>query len=460
MSISPRTPNPFPVQTDLYVSKEGVSEKPWKLRHQSPKMVFSKSSKSSKSSKNKREFSLDLSPVPEPTGRFFETRSSPIKRKKEVPVKESSKKEKSIPKPTPTTITLFEFFKRKTLNFSETNGTICHSLKTGEIQINHEVGKGKYGKVFEIDFMGKQGKYVVKEMFSKNIPECTNTVLYYKRLDTLREVSFPQDSFICDDAKSEFMISLLASGLLSKSPNFIETYYLAVCGSEHYKSYTFMEKIDTTLRNLINYKYAIYFYESLYIQVIHALATIQTEYMIVHGDLHLENVFIKYVDNPEKLNYFEYKVGNTNIYIPFCPFIAKIGDWGMAVKYKNPVIASKLIISGIYDDKFGVPIIPNFYSAAYDVAYVTILMNYYLPHSELIKNCLAWILKCEPQNITNNLERGYNMKIYYNYRPKIEELALGTLSHVNAVSLLTNPKLMQQYYDRPKNANIKVMGTL
>lgn len=383
-------------------------------------------------------------------------------------------------------LTLEEFFETKSLSSKQhmakhlnrgsspefnqeinSESVICSSIKNGEIQfLLPRIGKGSYGEVFEINFPGKgPGKrYVVKTAYSRTIPVCVEAEQNYKRMDGLGITEIPAGSFICDEAVSEFLISLLIGDLSNKSLNFINTYYFGTCRE---KQYTFMDKIDTTLYNLANVESYIQqrHLESIYIQIVHAVALYQDTYRIVHGDLKMDNIFIENVSSNyrskelENTNYFSYKIKEKQIYIPSCPWIVKIGDWGLSVKYFPRFIGSKKTLTGLFDEE--TPVIPNFYSKAYDVAYITILMYLRFPHCELIKECLAWILQCQPKDVNRKeISKCYNIESAYYFRPKVEELERGTLSHVTPLSILSEPLSMRKFYEKPRDSKVPIIGVL
>lgn len=217
----------------------------------------------------------------------------------------------------------------------------------------------------------------------------------YDRVDGRGMITFPAGSYICDtETYSEYVLGLMCGSLYTEgtSINFIETYDFATCEEQPFPTvsqYTFMEKIDGDLHSLseeiMQQSNAL---ESLYVQMIHAMVCYQREFNMVHGDAHYGNIFITKVKDDtmwkgrpvERAEWFHYRVDNVDLYIPATSYIAKIGDFGLSVRYKKPVIGTENVLKNghfqyNFDGTSGAWI-PNWYCQEYDPVYATTIFCY------------------------------------------------------------------------------------
>jgi hypothetical protein len=144
---------------------------------------------------------------------------------------------------------------------------------------------------------------------------------------------------------------------------------------------------------------------SFYVQVIFAIAMYQEKLKISHNDLHTGNVFIEHITPKTVFNnqnvygsdWFHYRVKGKDIYIPYCSFIAKIGDFGLSIKYKientdPPMVGNKFIVETGFENADPVDgLVPNIFLVGYDLlyfsyAYVWLLRSHYEGHSKLSKS--------------------------------------------------------------------------
>jgi len=314
---------------------------------------------------------------------------------------------------------------------------ICALIQNEKIIFKRELSRGKHGSAIlsEVEGLKKNIEYVVKVPHSKTIPKCTTKRVVYTRNDNQGTTIFPEGSYSCNEELSEFIISLFV-GDLSKSKqsiNFLETYYFAICND---KKYMFMEKADSTLGAEFGH-FSIEDVNSVYIQLLHSLALIQKKYSIVHGDLHLDNVFLKMDEKKCR----SYKYGDKTVYAPYCNFIAYIGDWGRAVKYSEPCAGNSDILKGLYGD-----LCPNFFSSAYDIIVLTNSFQHMLRKNNMksafIKKIANWI-NSNIQNIAPE-EVYYFKKDQNTGRPNPTALS-NYFSHVSPLNILQNNDLMGKY---------------
>ena len=258
--------------------------------------------------------------------------------------------------------------------------TLC-PLIGSEIKLV-EIGKGKGGMVFSITFPGMgDKKYVVKRLEGVNFLRCqTTTKSTYGKTNGKGTITVPSKSYVCDEERySEYVLSVLVGELYRKGEciNFIDTFDFATCLKPVSNQYIFMERIDNVLKTIADCVFTEDYSIGMraVIQLLFAIAIYQRKYKIVHGDLHLDNVFVEYVTpttefGGQKLaecDYFYYQIGKKTIYLPYTPFIIKIGDWGLSCKYSEPMVMNSNTMRDGYDqyEGFG-PWIPNFYTETYD----------------------------------------------------------------------------------------------
>ena len=158
--------------------------------------------------------------------------------------------------------------------------------------------------------------------------------------------------------------------------------------------YLLMEKVDTTLSELSlkfgnpeTNQYDLDGLHSLYIQLLFSIAMMQESYHMVHGDLHLGNIFIEFVRplttfNDQTLydaDYFHYKIGQRNIYTKRVPFIVKIGDFGFSKQFiSDRIVMDKRAIDQNNKTPEGDPRgnFTSWYSTSYDIL-MSFAMIYY-----------------------------------------------------------------------------------
>lgn len=345
--------------------------------------------------------------------------------------------------------------------------------------------------------------YIFIPLFMKGC--LTKTNVSYPRFDGRGYVDFYAGEHICEPPEtksmatlyagstptSEFAISVLAGSLYrsGRSINFLDVFYFATCAGDHKKGisnqYTFMELIDSSFRKSLkciceidynrqktlifktNADAATKAMESICIQIIHSIYVYQTVYKIVHGDLHDDNVFLEFVNEKtqwkgQKLieaDYYEYKIDGKSLYIPGgreCPFIVKIGDWGIACKYLEPKIANKMTIKTGYDQYDGNgPWIPNFYTEMYDLYMIMDILYTSNPSNKLIQNILSWILGVPPTEKDLSAAKIFRDTT----RPDIPSMSKNMYKHVSAKNLLTQASFMDKYYIKPpKDSKIILIG--
>lgn len=403
-------------------------------------------------------------------------------------------------------------------------GAKKYAVKRNKVEVNWHIFDNigeTFGKEFDnwkghtkmdmnkkdfFDFNGVDPNDEIKNITRLYFPEfmenACKTKRTFKRADGKGKTTVPAGSLICQNNITEIIISLMAGEIARtmSSINFIDTFYFATCrpGKEKIRQYTFMEKIDTSLQKVAGYDE----YQktagggvqkiphppvygkvpadeeivSLYLQVVHGLAVLQNKFAIVHGDLHLDNVFVEKV-KPDTMwhgesiinnDYLEFQIsGHPSVYILVkeTPYIAKIGDWGLSVKYptkeNNIVIGDQTVFEDGYDQQDGNgPWVSDFYSRAYDVAYFTARMHIRFPKNVFIHRIVMWMLGFDPDRIGDKVTEDRFTQIFTKgtgWRPNIQDGVLtNELGHVSPHAILTNPALLGKYLISP-SAGDKVL---
>lgn len=281
--------------------------------------------------------------------------------------------------------------RKSIVEFLTKESTLC-PLIGSEIKMV-EIGDGTQGIIFNITFPGMGNKKYVAKLISpllgidqntgekvraertESSVKCLSSEAYeFPKTNGDGVVVIPAESYLCDDETySEYVLSVLVSEMYRKGEciNFIDTFDFATCNSPIFKQYIFMDKIDDVLMKMTKCAFP----ESqpevgmgACIQILFAIASYQ-QYKIVHGDLHLDNIFIEYITPETKFggnllseaDYFYYEIGGQRVYLSYTPYIIKIGDWGLSCKYSEPMVLNAYTVATGYDKW-----IPNYYNETYD----------------------------------------------------------------------------------------------
>lgn len=304
-----------------------------------------------------------------------------------------------------------------------------------------------------------------------------DSIIYRSNDSTGESLFLPAGSLICKTGRyPEAILGMLMSQYVrsGKCIHFVDTIdFVSLYTTPSYdKGFQclVMEKIDRTLYeselpNDITYS------EATLIQIYAAIAVYQEEHQVVHGDLHGGNVFLLDITPSRKWNemvladasYFEYQIHGVTFFLPTTPFLVKLGDWGLACKYSETVVASKIILEhgANYDDS-SAPVIPNFYSPVYDLLFITTIFFANNKRSPFIRRCMAWCLG-QSSDISRRDLISFAQGTYIDEescRPFVASLRddlflSGSRPYVKcALDLLRNPELMRDYYDRPSGVGI------
>ena len=275
----------------------------------------------------------------------------------------------------------------------------------------------------------------------------------------------PARSYICsDETYPEFVISSLCGNLFKNnvSANFFDIFGFATCPNKNMVSqYIFMEKIDMTLLELLENEkdnFEPWTIAVLMIQVIHAIGVYQKNYKIQHTDLAAKNIFIESIKpttkfcgkNVQTAKYFNYvikdesgdKSKDVSLYLPYIPWIVKIGDYGMAVKYSYPIVSSEDSIKGMADGD-----IPNWYTENYDILYFLGNMFYY-GDDEFFYKLSTNIFDA---NNEEEVSKVFNDLFSESGRPGLWSLG-SVFKDITPRKLLTNEKIIKEYLKPHKGA--------
>ncbi len=312
---------------------------------------------------------------------------------------------------------------------------------------------------------------------------------FFKRFDEYSMTLINPVSYLCEkNTYSEYVIGLLVANLYRKgiSINFIDVFGFATCTKRinlKTSQYIFMEKIDAQLLNFVGRteklsEYSSYM-SSLYIQTLAAIATYQHYYQISHNDLHLGNLFIEYVDKDTEFNgkkiidadWYHYSIDGNDLYIPATNAIIKIGDFGLSIKWKEPVVGDMKILMGEYGE-----VVPNWYTPIYDAVHVSGEFYSLNTDNKFIREIYAKMLNMNESDIEwqmNALNAVLDEKekpstirdleilkyVEHNLRPKVileDDLKFGLTSPYD---ILKDKELMKDYITKPKG-KIITFGTL
>lgn len=334
------------------------------------------------------------------------------------------------------------------------------------------VNGGMPDEIIEPDAYG--GVYIYVPIYSK-LCRIKEDVEYMKTDGSQTKVIFPTGSYLCDENQySEYINGLLCGNLYRDgiSINFIDVFDFITCPlsdgigelGKSGRQYIFMEKIDSSYDKWSKciediHTDEISLIEVFYIQIIHAIATYQKIYQLQHNDLHPGNIFIEKIKPNSQFNgqnihdcdYFHYHIDDTDLYLPYIPILAKIGDFGLSVKYSKPIVGDEVSVSTGYDQQDGDgPWIPNWYTESYDI--LTVTNRIHLESSnKFITNVLMWMLNVNGKKF---VREAYFVR--KTGRPFVH--ILDSLKNASPKKVLTNKQLMSKYTVKPSEGKIVTLG--
>lgn len=303
------------------------------------------------------------------------------------------------------------------------------------------------------------------------------------------QITIKKGAYLCKEKLfSEYPISVYVGTLYRNGNciNFINTYAMIMCPETYGKrgiytkqffEYIFMDRVDNQLydfqkclkigdSNFIEKETLI---ENIYIQVMFAISAYQHYFKISHNDLSVDNILIDNVRSDTIFNdqifsdadWYHYEFMGKNIYIPAIGMIAKIVDFGIAIKYSDPVIGSVDVFTTGLDLGAG-PNIPNKFIPAKDSLYFSLkyaeFVDKYMSREklgDLLSDCLVYICGFDKSNkFVKNILKS-KLVMGDSYVPNIFEL--GKIK--SAIEVLDGP-IYEKYHKKPKQGKIVTLGTL
>lgn len=314
---------------------------------------------------------------------------------------------------------------------------------------------------------------VAKHFFS---PEGSSKTRY-ATIKSADNFVYPEGSFLChNEVYSEYAIGLMCSRLEEegKCINFINILGFSMCSQKpkvdffgnqtKLFDYTFMELIHGSVRKDL-FSHAKYkanpegVIDSIIIQTYFAISSMQRILGIQHNDLHNDNVMFQDIfkmkaEGYEKTyrgkrlcnaDYFSYTIDGKKIYFKNYGFIAKIADFGFAMKYSEPMVGRKDVVDNRYDT------IPGWRDDYYDMLFsVSDMFKEYGKNSKLLCNLYAKMLnpykalsETNVYNSTKKIVSELEDLYFADGRPTFVGLARHPWQY------LTDPEIMGPYLVKP-----------
>ena len=140
--------------------------------------------------------------------------------------------------------------------------------------------------------------------------------------------------FVSESICHTLLTSLVSEGI---TPHLVMALKVLKCGN---RGYLMQERITSTIEEALeeNPKLTPRDMAGMYLQLFITLHVLQDTCSFKHHDLHIDNVFIKRIDEHMMWNgvhlseatHFSYDLGDTVLTIPNCGYIVKIGDFGIS----------------------------------------------------------------------------------------------------------------------------------
>lgn len=312
----------------------------------------------------------------------------------------------------------------------------------------------------------------------------------------------PEGSYICESESFSELVTAVYAGKLYRDgicANFFNTYSMFTCLNSDdleeesdfatYHQYTFMDKIDGDLNKYKtciacdkyaeeNKRISSDIINGIYVQSIFAIAAYQQIYNISHNDLHTGNLFVEFVTpktifNNKKVadyDYYHYSIEGKDIYIPAIPVLAKIGDFGLSVKYKKPVVGRLSVFEDGVDTGDGTgPYMSNLYIPQYDSLFFTTCYALLLVKdrkfsnaTQLLQDCIKFICPNVPDPDILNTDASINdLLVAANYiKPSNARPVLENLRRVETARDILLKPILQHYSEKPKSGKIITLGEI
>jgi len=158
----------------------------------------------------------------------------------------------------------------------------------------------------------------------------------------------------------EFMNGHLAYKLKDKCPHFLGVYSFSI-DTKPFRQLMVMEKMQDEVENRLSEMSSDEIIQILF-RIIYTLGILWKELKMVHGDVHLSNIFLTFVDKEDGVD--TYIVNDTVFELPKLRFEIKLADYGFSSKWVSPKVLRTDII---YDE---VEDVPNFPTPIYDTLFL------------------------------------------------------------------------------------------
>ena len=130
--------------------------------------------------------------------------------------------------------------------------------------------------------------------------------------------------------------------------------------------------------------------------------------------------------------------------------MAKIGDFGLSVKYSHPIVGDMESATGGYDQEDGYgPWIPNWYTENYDVLTITYRLYWFNMSNKFMGSVLDYILREGKGDMS--LLFGSN-----NLRPRVKKLE--DMGSITPKSIFEN--ILGSYRTKPSSGRIVTLGVI
>lgn len=260
---------------------------------------------------------------------------------------------------------------KKVINYFVKQGKTECPLLEADVEVIDILGKGADGTAIRVKSKKWGTKNIVLKTFVEGPEEyCLESEPMYKE-DF--DFTVPAGSYSCQDSfGAELIMSGITNSFLDQSANFLAYFDFFLCREDYEKfggsgevskrgdenefsMYFLMELASTDLYHLnrkCNKTITEEMSHNLLFQTLHAVTVFQ-KLKINHNDLHEGNIFIQKIEadtrhNGQKLidaDYFHYRLGKTDYYLPYIPVLVKIADWGRAMKWSEPYVLNEDIHS-------------------------------------------------------------------------------------------------------------------
>lgn len=302
-------------------------------------------------------------------------------------------------------------------------------------------------------FVKNNTKFFVPD---ENVYSCLTKKDFPILIKGYRSIIITPGNYVCENPIfSEYLIDILVSTLYreGKTIGVLDKFGYNSCPDkkeQKFLIYILMEKMDGSMKTLMQ-KFPNDFLP-YFIQIVHTIGTYQY-YGICHQDLHMENILYKKIDKITKFRgqylhsakWFHYRYKSTNLYVPATKYIMKIIDFGLAVKWSEPMICNLDSLDRNYH--------PNFFQEFGDITHLLARSK-----MSIIKNTLSLLGLTD--NIKSKFKRILTPGHDKNMNPPLEEIWGEFESKITPQKIFENKNILRLYGTKPKVGKIITLGTM